>query len=255
MIRRMINATPRGTAVVTGASSGIGAATARRLAADGFHIVLGARRRDRLDALATEIGGTALTLDVTSDESVAAFVAAIDGPVQVLVNNAGGAKGLDPIETADAEDWRWMYEVNVLGTLRVTKALIPALEQSGAGHVVLIGSTAGHGVYEGGAGYAGPKHAIAAFAQTLRLELNGRPVRVTEVAPGMVQTDEFALVRFDGDQAKAAKVYEGVAEPLTADDIADCVSWSVTRPPHVNIDVLVVRPLAQASNYKVHREK
>ncbi len=146
-----------------------------------------------------------------------------------------------------------MYEVNVLGTLRVTKALVPALDASGAGHVVLIGSTAGHGVYEGGAGYAGPKHAIAAFAQTLRLELNGRPVRVTEIAPGMVKTDEFALVRFEGDSERAARVYDGVAEPLTADDIADTVSWAVTRPPHVNIDLLVVRPLAQASNYKVHR--
>jgi NADP-dependent 3-hydroxy acid dehydrogenase YdfG len=248
----MTNATSP-IAVVTGASSGIGAATARRLAADGFHVILGARRRDRLDALAKEIGGTALTLDVTSEESVAAFVGAIDGPVHVLVNNAGGAKGLDPIENADVEDWRWMYEVNVLGTLRVTKALVPALVASGAGHVVLIGSTAGHGVYEGGAGYAGPKHAIAAFAQTLRLELNGRPVRVTEVAPGMVKTDEFALVRFAGDSTKAAKVYDGVAEPLTADDIADTVSWAVTRPPHVNIDLIVVRPLAQASNYKVHR--
>src|SRR5829696_7793513 len=252
MIGRMTNATSP-IAVVTGASSGIGAATARRLAADGFHVVLGARRRDRLDALANELGGTALSLDVTSEESVTAFAGAIDGPVRVLVNNAGGAKGLDPIENADVEDWRWMYEVNVLGTLRMTKALIPALEASGAGHVVLMGSTAGHGVYEGGAGYAGPKHAIAAFAQTLRLELNGRQVRITEIAPGMVKTDEFALVRFEGDESKAAKVYEGVAEPLTADDIADTVSWAVTRPAHVNIDLVVVRPLAQASNYKVHR--
>lgn len=245
----------RPLAVVTGASSGIGAATARRLAAEGFHVVLGARRRDRLDALATEIGGTAVTLDVTSDESVAALVEGLAGPVRVLVNNAGGAKGLDPIERASLDDWQWMYEVNVLGTLRVTKALIPALEASGAGHVVVIGSTAGRGVYEGGAGYTGAKHAIAAFTETLRLELNGRPIRVTEIAPGMVRTDEFALVRFDGDTDRAAKVYDGVAEPLTAEDVADCVGWCVTRPPHVDIDLLVVRPLAQATNYKVHRER
>ena len=254
----MTNATsqpPRPIAVVTGASSGIGAASARRLAAEGFHVVVAARRRDRLDALAAEIGGTAIELDVTSDESVAALVAALDGPVRVLVNNAGGAKGLDPIEQASVEDWRWMFDVNVLGTLRVTKALIPALEASGAGHVVLMSSTAGRGVYEGGAGYTGAKHAIAAFSETLRLELNGRPIRVTEIAPGMVRTDEFALVRFEGDAERAAKVYEGVAEPLTADDVADCVAWCVTRPPHVDIDLLVVRPLAQATNYKVHRER
>jgi NADP-dependent 3-hydroxy acid dehydrogenase YdfG len=256
----MTNATPspdRPIAVVTGASSGIGAASARRLAAEGFHVVLGARRLDRLEALAKEIAGTAVTLDVTSDESVAelaATVASLGAPCRVLVNNAGGAKGLEPIERSDVEDWRWMFEVNVLGTLRVTKALVPALEGSGAGHVVLMSSTAARGVYEGGAGYTGAKHAIAAFAETLRLELNGRPVRVTEIAPGMVRTDEFSLVRFGGDEEKAAKVYEGVAEPLTADDIADCVAWCVTRPPHVDIDLLVVRPLAQASNHKVHRE-
>ncbi|GAA3395398.1 SDR family oxidoreductase [Cryptosporangium minutisporangium] len=248
--------TPRPVAVVTGASSGIGAASARRLAAEGFQVALGARRTDRLVELAAEIDGVPLPLDVTDDASVAAFadaVAALPGPVNVLVNNAGGAKGQDPIEFADVADWQWMYEVNVLGTLRVTRALLPALEASGAGHVVLMSSTAGHGVYEGGAGYTGAKHAINAFAQTLRLELNGRPIRVTEIAPGMVKTDEFALVRFDGDQARAEKVYEGVAEPLTADDIADCVAWTVTRPPHVDIDLLVVRPIAQAANHKVHR--
>jgi len=249
---------PRPVAVVTGASSGIGAASARRLATEGYRVVLGARRRDRLDALAAEIDGVALTLDVTDDASVAAFaeaVQALPGPVEVLVNNAGGAKGQDPIEAADVADWRWMYEVNVLGTLRVTRALLPALIASGAGHVVLMSSTAGHGVYEGGAGYTGAKHAINAFSETLRLELNGRPVRVTEIAPGMVKTDEFSLVRFDGDQERAEKVYEGVAEPLTADDVADTVAWAVTRPAHVNIDLLVVRPIAQASNYKVHRTR
>jgi NADP-dependent 3-hydroxy acid dehydrogenase YdfG len=263
-IKGMTNATasagasPRPVAVVTGASSGIGAATARRLAAEGFHVVVGARRRDRLDGLAKEIDGTAVTLDVTSDESVAELASAVAGlgaPCRVLVNNAGGAKGLDPIERANLADWQWMFDVNVLGTLRVTKALLPALEASRAGHVVVIGSTAGRTVYEGGAGYTGAKHAAAAFGETLRLELNGRPVRVTEIAPGMVQTDEFSVVRFGGDAERAAAVYEGVPEPLTADDIADCVTWCVTRPPHVDVDLLVVRPLAQAANHKVHRQR
>jgi NADP-dependent 3-hydroxy acid dehydrogenase YdfG len=248
----------RPVAVVTGASSGIGAASARRLAADGFQVVVGARRKDRLDELAKELDGVAVSLDVTDDTSVGALaeaVAALPGPLKVLVNNAGGAKGQEPIGAAQATDWQWMYEVNVLGTLRVTKALLPALEASGAGHVVLMSSTAGHGVYEGGAGYTGVKHAINAFAETLRLEVNGKPIRVTEIAPGMVKTDEFSLVRFDGDQARADAVYAGVPAPLTADDIADCVSWVVTRPAHVDIDLLVVRPVAQASNYKVHRVK
>jgi NADP-dependent 3-hydroxy acid dehydrogenase YdfG len=237
--------------VVTGASSGIGAATARRLAAEGFDVVAGARRRDRLDALAAEIGARAVTLDVTSDASVAALAEALP-ECQVLVNNAGGAVGLEPIAEASVHDWRWMYEVNVLGTLRMTQALLPALV-SGRGHVVVMGSTAGRGVYEGGGGYTAAKHGLAALAETLRLELNGQPVRVTEIAPGMVRTDEFATVRFRGDQAKAAAVYAGVAEPLTADDIADCVAWCVTRPPHVDVDLLVVRPLAQAAQHKVHR--
>jgi len=245
-------------AVVTGASSGIGAATARRLAAAGFHVVAAARRGDRLDALVDELGGTATAVvcDVTSDESVAsleAAVAEIGAPVELLVNNAGGAHGADPIEQASVEDWQWMYDVNVLGTLRVTKALLPALEASGRGTVVMLSSTAGLIVYEGGAGYAAAKHAQTALAETLRLELCGRPVRVVEIDPGMVRTDEFALVRFGGDAERAAAVYAGVAEPLTADDIADCVTWCATRPHHVNIDRLVVRPLAQAAQHKVHR--
>ncbi|MFG1926759.1 SDR family oxidoreductase [Cryptosporangium sp. NPDC048952] len=246
---------PRPVAVVTGASSGIGAASARRLAAEGFHVVLGARRKDRLDALAAEIDGTALPLDVTDEASVAAFVEAVPGPVKVLLNNAGGAKGQEPIEVTDPADWQWMYEVNVIGTLRVTKALLPALKAADDAIVVLMSSTAGHGVYEGGAGYTGAKHAINAFAETLRLELNGLPIRVTEIAPGMVKTEEFSTVRFAGDQARADKVYEGVAEPLSAEDVADCVAWAVTRPKHVDIDLLVVRPVAQASNYKVHRTR
>ncbi|TQS40699.1 SDR family oxidoreductase [Cryptosporangium phraense] len=248
---------PRPVAVVTGASSGIGAASARRLAAEGFQVVLGARRRDRLDELAKELDGVAVTLDVTDEASVTAFAEAVEalpGPLKVLVNNAGGARGQEPIEVTDPADWQWMYEVNVIGTLRVTKALLPALKAADDAIVVLMSSTAGHGVYEGGAGYTGAKHAINAFSETLRLELNGLPIRVTEIAPGMVKTDEFSVTRFKGDQARADKVYEGVAEPLTADDIADIVGWTVTRPKHVDIDLVVVRPVAQASNYKVSRK-
>ena len=243
----------RGTAVVTGASSGIGAATARRLAAEGFEVVAAARRRDRLEELAAGMPGIRpVVLDVTSPESVAELAGALDD-VAVLVNNAGGALGIEPIERADPADWQAMYETNVLGVLRVTQALLPALERGGGGHVVVTGSIAGHLVYEGGAGYTAAKHAAAALVETLRLELNGRPVRVTEVAPGMVHTEEFSLVRYRGDQAAADRVYEGVADPLTAEDVADCIAFVVTRPAHVNIDLLVVKPLAQAAPHKVHR--
>jgi NADP-dependent 3-hydroxy acid dehydrogenase YdfG len=244
-------------AVVTGASSGIGAAIARRLAAEGFSVVAAARRADRLAALVKEIehaGGhaSAVQLDVTDDAQVAALADGL-GEVQVLVNNAGGARGGEEVRGADLDDWQWMYDVNVLGTVRVTKALLPRLEASGAGTIVVISSTAGLVVYEGGGGYTAAKHAQTAVAETLRLELNGLPIRVVEIDPGMVRTQEFALRRFDGDAARAEAVYRGVAEPLTADDIADCVAWCVTRPHHVNIDRLVVRPLAQAAQHKVHR--
>ncbi|MEO3818281.1 SDR family oxidoreductase [Plantactinospora sp. B24E8] len=248
-------------AIVTGASSGIGAATARRLAAEGFHVLAAARRADRLDALVKEIeaaGGqaTAQVCDVTSDGSVAALTAVageLPGPVTLLVNNAGGARGLDPVELGSVADWQWMYDVNVLGTLRVTQALLPLLESSGAGTVVVLSSTAGLIVYEGGGGYTAAKHAQTALAETLRLELCGRPVRVIEIDPGMVKTEEFGLVRFGGDAQRAAAVYAGVAEPLVAEDVADCVAWCATRPHHVNVDRLVVRPLAQAAQHKVHR--
>ena len=242
----------RRTAAITGASSGIGAASARHLAAAGFEVVLGARRIDRIAALAAELGGRAYPLDVTDDASVREFAAAVGG-CSVLVNNAGGARGLDPIASGTVADWAWMYDVNVLGVLRMTQALLPALVASGAGHVVVMGSTAGRVVYEGGGGYTAAKHGAAALAETLRLELSGQPVRVTEIAPGMVRTEEFALKRFGGDREKAEAVYAGVDAPLTADDIADCVAWCVTRPPHVDIDLLVVRPLAQAAQHKVHR--
>jgi NADP-dependent 3-hydroxy acid dehydrogenase YdfG len=252
----------RKTAVVTGASSGIGAATARRLAAEGFDVVLAARRRDRLEKLAAEIesadpagrrgGVSVVVLDVTSQESVDALAESVR-QCHVLVNNAGGAFGLDPVVSADADDWQRMYDTNVLGLMRTTKALLPKLIASGAGHIVNITSLAGHAVYEGGAGYTAAKHAAAAVNDTLRLELYDRPVRVTEVAPGMVATEEFALVRFKGDADKAAKTYEGVAEPLVAEDVADCVAWAVTRPAHVNIDRIDVKPRAQAAAHKVHR--
>lgn len=242
-------------AVVTGASSGIGAATARRLAAEGFSVVAAARRRDRLDALAAETPGIRpVTLDVTSALSVAALADWLPD-VDVLVNNAGGAIGIEPIERADPADWQAMFDTNVLGVLRVTQALLPALERGAGGHIVMTGSIAGHLVYEGGAGYTAAKHAETAVAETLRLELNGRPVRVTEIAPGMVRTEEFSLVRMRGDRAKADAVYAGVEAPLTAEDIADCIAFAVTRPPHVNIDLLVVKPLAQAAPHKVARSK
>jgi NADP-dependent 3-hydroxy acid dehydrogenase YdfG len=244
----------RGMAVVTGASSGIGAATARRLAAEGYEVVAAARRRDRLDELAAELPAVRpVTLDVTSPESVAALAADLDD-VAVLVNNAGGAIGTETIATADPADWQAMYDTNVLGVLRVTQALLPALERGAGGHIVITGSTAGHLVYEGGGGYTAAKHGAAAIAETLRLELNGKPIRVTEVAPGLVHTEEFSLVRYRGDQAAADRVYEGVPGPLTADDVADCIAFAVTRPPHVNVDLLVVKPLAQAAPHKLVRE-
>ncbi|MGW1889212.1 SDR family NAD(P)-dependent oxidoreductase [Streptomyces sp. NPDC002004] len=246
------------TAVVTGASSGIGAATARGLAEAGFHVVLTARRKDRIEALAAELTAaghtaTAYPLDVTDRAAVDAFATSLDH-CDVLVNNAGGALGADPVATGDPADWRLMYETNVLGTLHVTQALLPALTAGGDGTIVVVSSTAGHGTYEGGGGYVAAKHAEHVLAETLRLEIVGTPVRVIEVAPGLVKTDEFAVTRFRGDAEKAAKVYQGVAAPLTAEDVADTITWAVSRPSHVNIDLLVVRPRAQASNTKLHRE-
>ena len=243
---------PGRTAVVTGASSGIGAATARRLAAEGFSVVLGARRVDRLEALASSVGGRAVRLDVTDPASVDSFASSLDR-VDVLVNNAGGAFDANPVADADLDSWARTYEVNVLGTVRMTKALLPLLTASGAGDVVFVGSTAGLTSYEGGASYTAAKHGVHTLAETLRLELCGEPVRVVEIAPGMVHTEEFSLNRF-GSSQKADAVYRGVREPLVADDVADCIAWAVTRPHHVNIDLMVVRPIAQATAYKVARE-
>jgi NADP-dependent 3-hydroxy acid dehydrogenase YdfG len=240
----------RGTAVVTGASSGIGAATAARLAHDGWDVVVGARRLDRLEAVAARTGARALPLDVTDAESVTAFCAEIPA-CSLLVNNAGGAKGLEPVAEADEDAWRWMFEANVLGVARVTKALLPALIASGDGHIVIVGSIAGLEPYPGGAGYNAAKFGVRAVGRVLRMELLGEPVRVTEVDPGMVDT-EFSTIRFGGDAERAAKVYEGMT-PLTADDIADCIAWAATRPSHVNIDQIVVMPRDQAGARQVHR--
>ncbi len=237
------------TAVVTGASAGIGAATAVRLAEEGFHVVLGARRMDRLEEVARACGGTAQRLDVADAASVREFCGAVER-VDVLVNNAGMAEGLTPIAELTDEAAEKMWSINVMGALRMTRALLPKVEAS-AGHVVNVGSTAGFETYRGGGGYTASKHALRALTQTLRLELLGKPVRVTEVAPGLVET-EFSLVRFGGDTERAKRPYEGI-DPLTPEDIADCIAWAVTRPPHVNIDEIVVRPLAQATAWKVVR--
>jgi NADP-dependent 3-hydroxy acid dehydrogenase YdfG len=240
-------------AVVTGASSGIGAATAERLAADGFSVVLAARRIDRLTALAERIGGRAVQLDVTDPASVEALAAGLDR-VDVLVNNAGGAFDAAPVAEADLDSWTRTYDVNVLGTVRVTKALLPALIASGAGDLVFVGSTAGLISYEGGASYTAAKHGVHTLAETLRLELVYDPVRVIEIAPGMVRTEEFTRNR-TGSQERADAVYAGVRNPLVAEDVADVIGWAVTRPHHVNVDLLVVRPRAQAAHHKVAREQ
>jgi NADP-dependent 3-hydroxy acid dehydrogenase YdfG len=241
------------TAVVTGASSGIGAASARALAADGFHVVCAARRQDRIEALAREIGGRAVVCDVTDAASVAELAATVE-TVDVLLNNAGGAVDQATVELADVEDWARMFDLNALGTVRVTQALLPALRADGGGLVINLGSTAGRVAYEGGGGYTAAKHAVRVITQTLRLELVAEPLRFTEIAPGMVKTEEFTLNRVGGDRERYDAVYAGVAEPLLAEDIAEAVRWVASLPAHVNIDEIVVRPRAQAAQHKVHRE-
>jgi hypothetical protein len=236
--------------VITGASSGIGAATALRLAKEGFDVVLGARRVDRLAEIADRTGGVAYELDVTDPESVATFTAGLDR-VDVLVNNAGLASGVDPLAEIPDDRLLVMWETNVLGLLRVTRGLLPQIRASDAGHIVNVGSIAGFETYKGGGGYTASKHAVRAITRTLRLELLGSGVRVTEVAPGLVET-EFSIVRYDGDRDAAKKPYAGMT-PLTADDVADCIAWAATRPPHVNVDEIVVRPVDQATVDHVHR--
>ena len=243
--------TEQPVAVVTGASAGIGAATARLLAADGWHVVLGARRVDRIEALATELDGTAIALDVTDRASVDAFVDAVEH-CHLLVNNAGGALGVEPLAEAVDEKWISMFESNVLGLMRMTRGLLPRLVASGDGHVVNVTSIAGLQGYPGGSGYNAAKFGAHGVTESLRHELLGQPVRVTEILPGLVET-EFSVVRFDGDADRAAQVYAGL-QPLTADDVAECIRWAVARPSHVNIDSIVVKPRAQADAFRTHRE-
>ena len=240
------------TAVITGASSGIGAATARALAGEGYRTVLAARRLERLEALAAEIGGQAIALDVTDPDSVSALAKRVES-CDVLVNNAGGALGLESIAEADEEKWRQMYESNVLGTMRMTRALLPRLIESGAGHIVGVTSIAATETYRGGAGYNAAKHAQRAMLRVLRLELLAQPVRITEVAPGMVET-EFSLVRFGGDEEAARRVYEGM-EPLRAEDVAECIRWAVAQPPRVNVDEIVVKARNQSSGGRILRDE
>ena len=242
------------TAVVTGASSGIGAATVRTLTTEGWKVFALARREERLAALAAETGCTPVVADITDEDSTAAAVRTIlaAGPVKALVNCAGGAVGKDSVATANLDDWRAMYELNVLGTLRITQKLLPALKES-AGSVLVISSTAGIEPYEGGAGYCASKFAERVMARVLRLEMIGEPIRVIDIAPGMVKTDEFSVKRFHGDEAKAAAVYAGVPDPLKAEDIAECVRWALDQPDTVDVDSIVVRPRAEGSYTKLFR--
>lgn len=241
-------------AVVTGASSGIGAATVKALVGEGFTVVATARRRDRLETLAASTPGVEIfpaDLTVQSDvDALAQFCA--NKKVELLVNCAGGAFDSATVLDGDPEIWKKTYDINVIATLRVTKAITPLMKEKG--HIVIVSSTAGHRAYENGGSYVAAKFAETSVAHTLRLELNGKPIRITEIAPGMVKTDEFAVNRFAGDTTKAAKVYEGVNAPLTAEDVAESIRWSVALPEHFNVDSMVIRPVAQAANHKVHRQ-
>lgn len=242
-------------AIVTGASSGIGAATVRALVASGVEVIACARRMDRLEELAKENSAiTAHHLDITDQKSVDQLVANCqDRKINILINCAGGAFDFVSVLDSNPEIWSKTYELNVIGTVRMVKAFAPLMQREGLGHIVIISSTAGHVAYENGGSYVAAKHAETSLARTLRLELNGLPIRVTEIAPGLVKTDEFSTVRFDGDSQRAAKVYDGIAGPLTAEDVAEAIRWSVMLPEHFNVDSMVIRPLAQAANHKIHR--
>lgn len=240
--------------VVTGASSGIGAATVRALTAEGVRVTATARRAKRLRDLAKETGCTPHAADITKDKEVAALVEAVTktGPVHALVNCAGMALGLDPVSESSLTEWLAQYELNVVGTVRVIQAFLPTLKESGRGDVVILTSTAAHEPYEGGAGYVAAKAAERALARTLRLELTGTGIRVIEIAPGMVHTEEFSVNRFRGDQSRADGVYKGI-DPLVAEDVADAIAWAIHRPHHVNVDLLILRPREQAGPTKTVR--
>jgi NADP-dependent 3-hydroxy acid dehydrogenase YdfG len=257
MSERPSTATSRPLALVTGGGTGIGAAIARRLARDGFEVVVAGRRRDRLDAVVAEIEAAegearGLVMDVTDPESVTAGVASL-GRCDVVVNNAGGALGVTRVEDGDPVEWEQMYATNVLGTLRVIQAVLPLLRQSARATIVDISSIAGERVYEGGAGYVAAKHGTSVVSETLRLELNGEHIRVVDIRPGMVRTEEFSLTRLHGDRTAADKVYDGVDRPLVGDDVAECVGFVIALPQHVNIDTMVIKPVAQAAPHKIHR--
>lgn len=243
------------TALVTGASSGIGEAAVRALRAEGWTVYAVARRAERLAALAAETGAVALPADIAEDDDVARLLAHVTeaGGISTLVNIAGGARGADTVGAADTEDWEWMYRVNVLGTMKLTRAFLPMLRAHGGGTVLNLTSTAGLVAYEGGGGYNAAKFAQHAMTNALRLEEAENNIRVIEVAPGLVQTEEFALNRL-GDQTAAAKVYQGVEKPLTAEDVADVVKYAVSLPHHINLDQIVIRPVAQAANHKLIRK-
>lgn len=246
------------TAVVTGASSGIGRATAARLVADGWRVLAVARRQEKLESLAEETGCEILVVDVTSDESVAGLVSRAEelfgDTLNAVVHVAGGALGVEPAAEADLDKWQGMYDINVLGAVRVTRALLPALRRSERGDLLFVTSVAGHEAYPGGSGYNAAKAGEHMLAAALRLELNGERIRVIEVAPGMVHTEEFSLVRL-GDQEAADAVYDGVENPLTAEDCADVISYALNAPHHVNLDLVTVRPLAQAAAHRVARHQ
>lgn len=245
--------------VVTGASSGIGAATARLFRQHGWDVVAVARREDKLRTLAEEIGADVFIADLTHQEDVDAlrsFVAS-SGPLHALVNNAGGAFGMASVEESDPDDWQQMFDINVLGTKRVISALLPLLRKGaahgGSADIMTVTSIAGHVAYEGGSGYNAAKFAEHALVAALRLELAGEPIRVLEIAPGMVKTDEFALTRFSGDRKRADAVYDNVPEPLTADDIALVIVEAMELPSHVNLDLITIKPVAQAAPHKLVR--
>lgn len=245
---------PTKTALITGGGTGIGAAVARRLAAEGCDVIVAGRRREKLDDVVSELGGRAraVTMDVADVESVRQAFATIER-LDVLVNNAGGAIGVSRVEDSDAAEWQQMYAANVLGALHVTQAALPLLRRSPHATMVNMSSIAGDTVYEGGAGYVAAKHGTSVLSETLRLELNGENIRVIDLRPGMVRTEEFSLTRLHGDREAADRVYEGVDHPLVADDVAACVAFVIGLPQHVNVDSMVVKPVAQAAPHKVHR--